>query len=240
MVCVGGVKNRTVNYFGAIEFNPVQSRKSPIQTLPCRFVHRNLIRQRTTLLWFASGFVLEATDTELQRLLPNMQRFLPNAPQFGERATFSRLKVPQSLDCGALQDGALRLGHQSAAHTVGEKWHTWRCVFKYRGSTFVVFFLTYTVAFYLKTFLRRNPSLSPYQFPTFFPLPPSPPYPPPLFLPPPPPSFPPSPLPPVPPVPPVPPLPSPPSPSPSPPPLPLPSSSPPPLPLLTPSHPYRW
>ena len=74
-----------------------------------------------TLLWFASGFVQEAPDTELQL-------FLPNVPQFGEYAAFSRQKAK---DC--------------AAHTVEEKWCTWRQVFKCRCGTFVAFFLTYTV-----------------------------------------------------------------------------------------------
>ena len=35
---------------------------------------------------------------------------------FANRAAFSRQKVLQSKDCGALQDGALRHSHQSAAH----------------------------------------------------------------------------------------------------------------------------
>ena len=42
----------------------------------------------------------------------------------------------QSLNCGTLQDGALRCGHQSVAHTVEEKRCT-RChVFKCRCDTF--------------------------------------------------------------------------------------------------------
>ena len=36
-----------------------------------KFVRRLLIRTRATLLWFASGFVREATDTELWYFLPN-------------------------------------------------------------------------------------------------------------------------------------------------------------------------
>ena len=39
---------------------------------------------------------------------------------FAKCATFSRQKAPQSLNCGALQDGALRRGHQSAVFLVGE------------------------------------------------------------------------------------------------------------------------
>ena len=68
-----------------------------------------------------------------------LRRFLPNAPQFGERATFSRQKASQSKDCGALQDGAL-WRHQSAAHTVGEKWRTCRHVLKCCCDTLVFFF----------------------------------------------------------------------------------------------------
>ena len=103
-----------------------------------KFVRRNLIRQRTSLLWFAFGFVREVPDTDLRR-------FLSNAPQFGEHATFSRQKAPQSLDCGALQAGALRCSHQSAAHTVGEKQRTCRHIFKCCRGTFVAFFLTYAL-----------------------------------------------------------------------------------------------
>ena len=77
-------------------------------------LHRFLIRNRAPLLWFASGFVQEVPGYGLQR-------FLPNAPQFGECATFSRQKVPQSLDCGTLQDSALWRGHQSAALFGGRK-----------------------------------------------------------------------------------------------------------------------
>ena len=86
-------------------------------------------------LWF----VREEARYEIAALLPN-------ALQFSERTTFSRQKAPQSKDCSALQDGALRHGHQSAAHTVGEERRTCRHVFKCRCDTFVSFFLTLTVA----------------------------------------------------------------------------------------------
>ena len=42
------------------------------------------------------------------------------AALFAKCATFSQQKVPQSKDFGALQDDALRRGHQIVAHTVGE------------------------------------------------------------------------------------------------------------------------
>ena len=70
---------------------------------------------------------------------------LPNAPQFGKRASFSGQKVPQSKDYGALQDGTLQCSHQNAAHTMGEKQHSWRCVFKCWCGAFFAFFLRYTV-----------------------------------------------------------------------------------------------
>ena len=92
-----------------------------------------------------SGFVREAPDMELQRFLPNAPRFLPNALQFGERGVFSQQKAPQSTDCGALQDNALRCGHQSVAHTVGEKRHTWHHIFMCCCGAFVAFFLMYTI-----------------------------------------------------------------------------------------------
>ena len=100
-----------------------------------KFVRRLLIRTRATLLWFASGFVREATDTELRHLLAN-------APQFSERAAFSRQKARIVV---LYKDGALRYGHQSAAHTMGEKRCTWHRAFTCRRGTFVAFFLTYTV-----------------------------------------------------------------------------------------------
>ena len=53
-------------------------------------------------LWFASGFVWEVREYGI----------LPNAPQFGECATFSRHFTRRR---------ALQRGHQSVAHTVGEK-----------------------------------------------------------------------------------------------------------------------
>ena len=53
--------------------------------------------------------------------------------------------MPQSLDCGALQDGVLRRGHQSVVLLVGEKRCTCRHVFKCRCGTLVAFFLTRTV-----------------------------------------------------------------------------------------------
>ena len=102
-------------------------------------------------LWICAGSVgygiaaLFAKRAAIRRT----RRILANAPQFGERATFSRQKAPQSLNCGALQDGALRRGHQSAAHTVGEKWCTWRRVFTCRRGAFVAFFLTYIVYVYI-------------------------------------------------------------------------------------------
>ena len=65
-----------------------------------------MIRQRIAFLWFASGFVLPTRNTVLQHFLPNVPRFLPNAPQFGETCHIFTGKVLQSLDCGALQDGA--------------------------------------------------------------------------------------------------------------------------------------
>ena len=40
-----------------------------------KFVRRFLIRKCVALLWFASGFVREAPDTELQRFLPNALHF---------------------------------------------------------------------------------------------------------------------------------------------------------------------
>ena len=64
---------------------------------------------------------------------------------FAKCATFSRQKAPQSLNCGALQDGALRRGHQSAVFLVGEKRRTCRHVFKCHCGTFVVFILTCTI-----------------------------------------------------------------------------------------------
>ena len=51
----------------------------------------------------------------------NCGTFLPNMSQFSERISFSRQKMQQSLNCGTLQDGALRRSRQSVAHTVGEK-----------------------------------------------------------------------------------------------------------------------
>ena len=89
-------------------------------------LRRFLIRTHATLLWFAS-------------------EFLPNEPQFGKHATFSRQKASQSLNCSALQDGALQCSHQSAGHPVGEKQCTWRRVFKCSCDAFVVFFLTRTL-----------------------------------------------------------------------------------------------
>ena len=76
-----------------------------------------------------------------------LRQFLQNALQFSECAAFSRQKVPQSKDCGTLQDGTLQHGHQSVVHTVGEKRHTWRHIFKCRGGVFVDSFLTYSVSF---------------------------------------------------------------------------------------------
>ena len=59
-------------------------------TICKKIVHRNLIRQRAAILWFASGFVRQARNTVLRRI-------------FAKRATFSREKQ----DCGTLQDEAL-------------------------------------------------------------------------------------------------------------------------------------
>ena len=94
-----------------------------------KFVHpSNLIRQRATLLWFASGFVL---DTELCSLLPNAPRFLPNTAHFHGKSTAALYKTAHC--------------DQRAVHTVEEKWCTWRRVFKCR---FAALFLTYTVGTY--------------------------------------------------------------------------------------------
>ena len=58
-----------------------------------------------------NGLCRKCQDRELQH-------FLPITPQFGERTTFSRQKALQSLDCGALQDGAMQRTRweKSAAH----------------------------------------------------------------------------------------------------------------------------
>ena len=63
---------------------------------------------------------------------------------FAKRAAFSRQKAPQSKNCGALQDGALRSSHQSGALLPpkcgafdGRKWRECRPVFKCRCGAFV-------------------------------------------------------------------------------------------------------
>ena len=101
-----------------------------------KFVQRFLTRNRATLLWFPLDLCGKRRDTDCGAFC-RTPRFLPNATQFGKRAAFSRQKVPQSLDCGALQDSALRRGRQSAALLVGEKRRTCRHVFKCRCSVFV-------------------------------------------------------------------------------------------------------
>ena len=78
----------------------------------------------------------------------NCDAFLPNAPQFGERATFSRQKAPQ---CRKRQE----LRHSTRRHTAawpskcsafgGRKVVTCCHVYKCRCDTFVVFFLTLIV-----------------------------------------------------------------------------------------------
>ena len=68
-----------------------------------KFVCCFLIRNRATLLWF----VREAPENGIAAL-------------FAKRAAIWQ-KVPQSLDCGTLQDGTLQRGHQSAALLVAEK-----------------------------------------------------------------------------------------------------------------------
>ena len=54
-------------------------------------------------------------------------------------------KRHHNTEKGALQDGALWRGHQSAALLVGEKRRTCHHVFKCHYGTFVAFFLTRTV-----------------------------------------------------------------------------------------------
>ena len=53
-------------------------------------------------------------------------------------------------DCGTLQDGALRRGHQSAAHRVGEKRHTC-AAFSSATAACLLRFFTYIIAMF-KTF----------------------------------------------------------------------------------------
>ena len=73
-----------------------------------KFVHRFLIRNRVVLLWF----VQEAPGYRIAAL-------------FAKRATIRRrcriFMVKGAKDCGALQGGALRRGHQSVALSVGER-----------------------------------------------------------------------------------------------------------------------
>ena len=55
------------------------------------------------------------------KIVPHFYDLCPEVPGYGiaalfsKRAAFSRQTALQSLDCGALQDGTLRRGHQSAA-----------------------------------------------------------------------------------------------------------------------------
>ena len=84
-------------------------------------------------------------DTELRRFCRTRCDFCQTHRIFTAKGAAVRQKAPQSLYCGALQDGALRHGHQSAALLVGEKRRTCRHVFKCRCDTFVAFFLTYTI-----------------------------------------------------------------------------------------------
>ena len=65
---------------------------------------------------------------------------------YGIAALFAkRVAIRRTHRIFTAKSGTLRCGHQSAAHMVGEKWHTWRRVFKCRCGVFVAFFLTYTV-----------------------------------------------------------------------------------------------
>ena len=70
---------------------------------------------------------------------------------FAKCATFSRQKAPQSLNCGALQDGALRRGHQSVMFLVGEKRRTCRHVYKCHCCTLVYHMYVIYVHEYIST-----------------------------------------------------------------------------------------
>ena len=71
-----------------------------------KFVHHffapQVYENRDALLWF----VWEVPGYGIAAL------FAKRTAIFAERTAFSRQKAPK--DCGALQDGALRRGHQSA------------------------------------------------------------------------------------------------------------------------------
>ena len=80
-----------------------------------------------------------------------LRHFLLNVPQFGEYAAFSWQKVTQSLNWGALKDGALRRGHQSAAHTVGEKRRTCAAFSSAAAARFCILFDVYHIYIYMYT-----------------------------------------------------------------------------------------
>ena len=114
-----------------------------------KFVRCFLIRNRTALLWFvrkAPGYRIAAFFAKRATIFAKCAAIRRTCRTFTAKGTVIQKKAPQSLDCSALQDGALRHGHKSAALLVGEKQHTRRHVFKCRHhGAFVALFLTYTI-----------------------------------------------------------------------------------------------
>ena len=110
-------------------------------------VHRFLIRNHATLLWFvreAPGYGIAALFAKCTVIFSEcavirQTQCIFTAKGLGLRC-FTRL---HSLDCGTLQDGALQSGHQRVALLVGEKWHTCHHVFKCHRGTFVAIFDVY-------------------------------------------------------------------------------------------------
>ena len=78
-----------------------------------KFEHRFLIRNRATLLWC----VREAAGYGITALFCQTRRNSANAPHFHGKRCCNPAK---GKDCGTLQDGTLRRGHQIAALLVGE------------------------------------------------------------------------------------------------------------------------